>query len=174
MQFKSFETERLIIKPTTEDDAAFILALVNSPKWLQNIGDRNVRTLDDASAYITNKAVAQRDRLGYSNFTLIRKKDQVKLGTCGLFDREGIEGVDIGFALLPAFEKQGYAYEAASKIIELAVKEFAIEKISAITLKENVASQALLKKIGLTFSKFIFIPNDPEELMLFEYNRNLA
>jgi ribosomal-protein-alanine N-acetyltransferase len=170
-QYKSYETERLFLKPTQVEDAAFILELLNTPKWIQFIGDRKVRTLEDAKNYIKNRMLPQLKRLGYSNYTVIRKEDNRKVGTCGLYDREGLEGVDIGFAFLPQFEGKGYAFEASDKVKNLAFNDFGIEEISAITVKENLSSQKLLKKLGLTFVKFTKIPNDDEELMLFKLKK---
>lgn len=163
-----FETERLILRPTSVEDAAFIFELVNSPKWLANIGDRKVRSLADAVRYIEERMLPQLERLGFSNYTVIRKSDGVKLGSCGLYDREGLEGVDIGFAFLPQHEGQGYAWESASKIKEAAIHHFGIRKISAITIEKNIASQRLIKKLGLTFAKKMYLPDDPEELWVYE------
>ena len=165
--YKSFETERLIIRPTNIEDAAFIFELMNSPKWLKNIGQRNLNSIDDAKNYINQKMIPQLEKLGYTNNTVIRKSDQVKIGTCGLYSREGLEGVDIGFAFLPQYEKMGYAFEAANKLMQIAFPEFGIKKINAITIKENIASQKLIEKLGLTFQKVIKLPNDPEDLMLY-------
>jgi len=167
--FKTFESERLILKPTSEDDAQFILDLLNTPKWLKYIGDRDVKTLADAKAYIEKRITAQFNKLGYGNYTVTRKSDEKKIGSCGLYDREGLEGIDIGFAFLPQYERMGYAYESALKIKEIAINEFNINEIVAITLKENISSQKLLIKIGLAFEKMISIPNDDEELMLFRF-----
>ena len=169
MEYKSFETERLILKPTDEEDADFVLELLNTPKWLQYIGDRNVRSKADAVQYIQTKITPQFQKLGFANYTVVRKSDQAKMGSCGLYDRPGLEGIDIGFAFLPAFEKKGYAYEAAIRMKELAIHEFGIRHIKGITVKENIASQKLLEKLGLAFSKMIKIPNDKEELMLYEW-----
>ena len=149
----SFETERLLLKPTSEEDAVFILALMNTPKWLQYIGDRKVRSLEDAKEYIKTKMLPQLKRLGFSNYTIIRKSDQVKVGTCGLYDREGLEGIDIGFALLPEYERQGYAFEAAYKLKDVALHKFNIQPINAITSKGNSSSQRLLEKLGLRLLK---------------------
>ena len=164
---KTFETERLQIKPTLEEDAAFILDLLNTPKWMQYIGDRNVHTVEDAKAYIRERMLPQLEKLGYSNYTVTRKSDGEKLGTCGLYNRDGIEGIDIGFAFLPQFEKKGYAFESVQKLLEVAIHDFTIKKISAITTKENSASQKLLTKIGMTFKKKVRIPNDDKELLLY-------
>ena len=104
--YKSFETERLFIRPTTTIDSYFILELFNSPKWIENIGDRNIKSLEDASNYIEKNMISQLQRLGYSNYTVIRKSDNVKIGSCGLYDREGLDGIDIGFAFLPEYKKK--------------------------------------------------------------------
>lgn len=170
MSFKSYETERLILRPTTEVDAPFVLELFNSPKWLQYIGDRKVNTLEDARAYIENKIMPQYDKLGYGNYTVIRKNDNVTLGSCGLYDREGLEGVDIGFAFLPEYEGKGYAYEAAVKVKQLAKEEFRLKKLSAITLEVNTSSRKLLEKLGFKLVGPIRIPNDEEELLLYKLN----
>ncbi len=165
------DTERLILKLTDLDDASFILELFNTPKWKQFIGERNVHSLEDASEYIREKMLPQSERLGYGNYIVIRKEDGVKVGSCGLYDREGLEGVDIGFAFLPSYEGKGYGYEASQKIMEMAFTDFGISKVSGITVKENVASQGLLKKLGLNFNKYVRLPNDDEELMLFSVEK---
>lgn len=164
---KEFETERLILRPTNEDDAAFFLELVNTKKWIENIGDRNIKSVKDAKDYINSKMKPQLERLGFSNYTIIRKEDKAKIGTCGLYDRDGLEGIDIGFALLPQFENMGYALESSLKVKEVGVNVFKLKKISAITTKNNLQSQKLIKKLGLTYIKTIRIPNDDEELLYF-------
>lgn len=165
--YQSFETDRLYLRPTDEQDAGFILKLFNSPKWIEHIGDRKVRTEADARQYIRDRMLPQLERLGYANYTLIRKSDGAKVGSCGLYDREGLDGVDIGFAMLPTYERQGYGYEAASKLLELGFAQFGLTSIQAITTRANIASQRLLQKLGLTFDRMVRIPNDEEELMLF-------
>ena len=167
-KLKTFETDRLLLRPTSKEDAAFILELVNTPKWLKFIGDRNVKTIDDAIAYIESRITPQFERLGYANYTVIRKSDNAKLGSCGLYDREGLEGIDIGFAFLPEYEKQGYAFESANKLKEIAGSAFGLNTLSAITVKENVSSQNLLKKLGFKYSGSRKISEEGEELMVFE------
>jgi len=162
------ETERLIIRPTNIDDSEFILELLNTPKWLENIGDRNVKCIEDAKNYIETKMLTQFEKLGFANNTIIRKQGRIKIGSSGLYDREGIDGVDIGFAFLPEYEKQGYAYESSKKLLEVGFANWGIKKVSAITTQENKASQRLIIKLGLKFQKIINIPNDDEDLMLYE------
>ena len=166
--YKTFETQRLILRPTGEGDAAFIRALVNTPKWLEFIGDRNIQTEEDALAYIQARILPQLERLGFAHFTLIRKSDGKAVGACGLYDREEFEGVDIGFALLPAYEGLGYAFEAANRIKQAALEEFKVSALSGITRKSNLGSQRLLEKLGMTFAGFVELPDQTEEMMLFK------
>ena len=165
--YDRFETERLTLKATDKADAEFILQLMNTPKWVKNIGQRNVHTIEDAEAYIEKKMRPQLERLGFSNYTVIRKSDGVKMGTCGLYDREGMEGVDIGFAFLPEYEGKGYAFEASAKLKQFALDVQGMELIKGITLKENTSSIRLLQKLGFVNDGTIKIPGDDEELLLF-------
>lgn len=165
-----FETDRLLIRPTSLDDKDFIFELMNTEKWITNIGNRNIKTIDDAAAYIEQRMLPQLDKLGFSNYTVIRKKDNVKIGTCGLYDREGLEGIDIGFAFLPEYEGQGYALESANKIKQMAIVEFGMKRIVAITKKDNYQSQNLLKKLGFSFEGMTSLKDDESELLLFSIN----
>ncbi|GEN75659.1 N-acetyltransferase [Chryseobacterium hagamense] len=150
------------------EDAGFILDLYNRPKFIQFIGNRNLKTVADAENYIQNRFLPQFDRLGYGNYLMITKEGNHKIGGVGIFEREGLDVLDIGFSLLDEFERKGYAYEAASKIKSVGMNDFGLKKISAITTKDNFASQKLIEKLGLQFRKYVTIPDDPEELMYYE------
>jgi RimJ/RimL family protein N-acetyltransferase len=78
-----------------------------------------------------------------------------------------LEHADIGFALLPEFEGTGYGYEAASATLAYAKKTLGLEKIAAITVKENVNSIHLLEKLGLKFERTVIYPDTQEELLLY-------
>lgn len=172
MPYQIFETERLLIRPTSTGDAALTLALLNMPKWLKFIGDRNVHSIREAQNYIETKMLPQLERLGFGNYTVIRKEDNEKLGCCGLYDREGLDGVDIGFSFLERFEGKGYAYEAASRLKNAAFEDFEMETLGAITVRENSASRKLLEKLGLRFIKDIDL--NGEVLMYYELSKSRA
>lgn len=165
--YKKFETERLIIQPTSTGDAEFILKLLNSPKYIRFVGNKNLNNSQDAEKYINDRMISQLERLGYSNYTVIRKSDNTKIGCAGLYDREGIEGIDIGYSFLPEFEGKGYAFEAAAELKRAAKEEFGMTDLNAITVQENSGSRKLLEKLGFEFREIIHIPNDPNELMLY-------
>ncbi|ASW75306.1 GNAT family acetyltransferase [Chryseobacterium piperi] len=163
-----YETERLIIRPVSLDDAPFILDLYNRPNFIRYIGDRHLKTISDAENYIKNRFLPQLEKLGFGNYLLITKDENEKIGAVGIFEREGLDIVDIGFSLLNEFEGKGYAYEAAQKVKSIGMEDFGLTKISAITSKDNFSSQKLIEKLGLKFLKHITLPNEEEELMYYE------
>ena len=161
------ETERLTLREANLDDAAFLLELQNSPGWLQFIGDRGVKNLADARQYLSNRILKSYTDHGFGLYLMVRKEDQVSLGMCGLIRREGLGDIDIGFALLPEYMGQGYAFEAAAAVMAYARDDLKLERIVAITLPVNTNSIRLLEKIGLQFERMFQLPGDGEELMLF-------
>ena len=163
----SFETDRLFCQPIQKSDAFFILELMNTEDWLANIGDRNVHTQYQAQVYIQHKMISQFEVSGYVTFILTRKTDTIKIGTVGLYNREGIDGIDIGFALLPEHYGKGYAFEACQQLLKLAKEKFKLQTIKAITLPSNKPSQKLLERLGFSFIKETQLPNDPDVLLLY-------
>ncbi|MCY9592280.1 N-acetyltransferase [Paenibacillus chitinolyticus] len=163
---KILETDRLILRLQTTDNAAFILELLNDPSWLRFIGDRRVRTLDDARAYILNGPVRMYEQFGFCLYLVERKEDQAPIGICGLIKRESLEDVDIGFAFLPKYWSKGYAYEAASAVMSYGKDTLGLTRIVAITAQENQASERLLEKLGFQLERLIQLTNDSEKLKL--------
>lgn len=152
---KVLETDRLTLREFVLDDAAFLLALVNSPGWLKFIGDRGVRTLEDAKKYITERLVSSYRSFGFGFYVVTRKDEDVPMGMCGLVKRDTLDDVDIGFAFLPEYFGKGYAHEAASAVLKYGVSKFGLKRIVAITNLDNTSSIKLLEKIGLKFDKTI-------------------
>ncbi len=96
----------------------------------------------------------QLNTLGYSSYSIITKTDGSKIGTCGLYNRDGVDGIDIGFGLLPQYEGLGYAYESAHRLLNAAFEEFEIEEVKNITSKENISSQRLLEKFRIRNDRY--------------------
>ena len=162
------ETERLQLRLVSEDDADLILEMYNQPKFIEHIGDKNIRTVEDAQEYIVSRFLPQAERLGYGNFAIIRKSDGEKLGAVGIFERQGLDVHDIGFSLLPQFENHGYAFEAAKKLLDTAFANWNLKKVSAITSQTNFSSQKLIEKLGLIYQKDVTLPGEDELLKYYE------
>jgi RimJ/RimL family protein N-acetyltransferase len=167
---KVLETERLILRRFTVEDGKFILELLNEPSWLQFIGDKGVRTLEDARDYILKSLVAMYERLGFGLYLTELKGEGVPVGMCGLIKRDSLEDVDIGFAFLPKFWGKGYAYESASAVMAYGKRTFGLNRIVAITSPDNYGSARLLEKLGFNFEKMVKLPDDSEEISLFASN----
>ena len=164
---KALETDRLVLRRMSVEDAEFMLGLLNEPSWLRFIGDRGVRTLEDARAYILKGPVDMYDRLGFGLYLTELKGEGVPIGICGLEKRDFLEDVDLGFALLPGFWGQGYAYEAAAAVMEYGKEALGLKRIVAITNPENHSSIRLLEKPGLKFDRMIQATADGPEIRLF-------
>ena len=142
------ETDRLTLCELSPDDAPFSLELLNESSFVQHIGDKGVRTLDDARDYILNGPIASYQRFGFGLYLTKLKDGGVSIGICGLLKRETLEDVEIGFAFLPEFRRQGYALEAATAVLEYGCSVFQISRIAAILTPDNQASRKLLAKLG--------------------------
>ncbi|AVR98317.1 GNAT family N-acetyltransferase [Pseudoduganella armeniaca] len=145
------ETPRLVLRTLDTEDAPFYLELVNEPSWLEHIGDKGVRTLDDARAHILAGPMQLQRRLGYSLYLVQRRADGVPMGLCGLIRRDTLPDTDIGYALRPAYWGQGYAYEAAAAVLAHARDTLRLPQLYGITSPENGPSNAMLRKLGLQF-----------------------
>jgi RimJ/RimL family protein N-acetyltransferase len=145
------ETDRLRLRwfIDTDRDADFLRALLNDPGWLANIGERNVRTRRQASAWIATRHTATYGRLGFGFWAVERKSDGALLGMCGLVKRDTLMEADVGYALMPAFRGQGYAREAAAACVRYARDVLGLPEVWGITGPDNAPSAGVLQQIGL-------------------------
>jgi ribosomal-protein-alanine N-acetyltransferase len=161
------ETSRLTLRRFTLDDASFILNLVNDPAWLEHIGDRNVRSVEDARAYIERGPLAMYESVGYGMYVVTLKGSAEPIGTCGLIRRDGLDDTDIGFAFLPAYRGQGFALESAAAVLDHGSRTLGLRRIIAIVSPANARSIRLLEKIGLVFERPVRLDGDDEEILLY-------
>ena len=164
---KILETERLVLRQLEPGDAAFILRLVNEPSWLRYIGDKGVRSLDDAKKYIQTGPVDMYRRLGFGLWLMELKSKRESVGLCGLIKRDTLDDVDLGYALLPEFCKKGYALEAAAATMKYAEIRLKLKRVVAITSQDNEASGNLLEKLGFQLERLVAVDTDEEELKFF-------
>jgi [ribosomal protein S5]-alanine N-acetyltransferase len=164
---KILETDRLFLRQLTTEDAQFILELLNDPSFIRNIGDRNVRTIDDACSYILNGPVASYAKNGFGLYLVLLKETHEPIGMCGLIKRDGLEDVDIGYALLPRYWSNGYAVEAARATKEYAREVLGLKRIVAIVDPVNAGSIRVLEKIGLHYETMVRLSIDDIDLKLF-------
>ncbi|MET0752288.1 MAG: GNAT family N-acetyltransferase [Pyrinomonadaceae bacterium] len=161
------ETERLILRELSAEDAEFVLELVNEPAWKKNIGDRGIQTTEGAREYILNGPVASYEKFGFGLWLVELKDSNESIGICGLIKRDTLEDVDIGFAFLERFWLKGYAVESAAAVMDYGRDVIGLKRIVAITVPDNLGSIKVLEKIGMRFEKMIRTAQDAEEIKLF-------
>jgi len=160
-------TERLVLRWLSIEDAEFIYELVNDPDWLRYIGDRGVRTLDDARSYLLYGPIAMYAEHGFGLYRVELRESGTPIGMCGLLKRETLEDVDVGFAFLPQFRSRGYAYEAAAATLAYGRQALGLTRIVAIVSPENHISMRLLRKLGLEFERQLQLAPGAAEVCLF-------
>lgn len=161
------ETPRLRLRRLATADAPFIVALLNSPDFLRYIGDRKVRSVEDARRYLLEGPIAAYARDGYGMYAVDRRQDGLTVGLCGLVRRPGLDDPDIGFAFLPEHCRLGYGSESAAAMLRHARAVLGLERVVAIVARGNAASIRLLERLGLAFEREVRLPHDPEALLLY-------
>lgn len=165
------ETQRLVVRALNSGDAAFIVELVNSPGWLKYIGNRNVSTKEQAIKYLKDGPLQSYQLNGFGLWMVELKSGQVPVGICGLLKRPHLEHPDLGFAFLPGYMGQGYAFEAATAVVNYSWSELKLPDVLAVALPENARSNKLLTKLGFTEVGPIFFPESNEELRLWSASK---
>ena len=161
------DTKRLVIRPLADGDAAFIRELLNDEAFLHYIGDRGVRTEEDARAYIATGPLASYARHGFGLCAVALKDSGEPIGICGILKRDTLPEPDLGFAFLPAFRSKGYASEAAAVTVQHARDAPGLTRLLAITSQDNAVSIALLAKLGFRFDRLARLSESGPELNIF-------
>ena len=160
-------TPRLDLRKMSEEDAAFIIELLNDADFVRYIGDKGVRTVEDAHNYLQTGPIASYQRFGFGLYLVELRETGAPVGMCGLLKRDTLEDVDIGFAYLPQYRSRGYAVEAAAAVMRHARANFGLGRVVAITSQNNEGSARVLKKVGFKYERLIRVPHDENELKLF-------
>lgn len=160
-------TERLHLRVMRLDDAEFYLRLVNEPTFISNIRDKGIRTLDESRASIETGALVSQEKFGFSFYLVEDRTTHLPMGICGLTKRDSLDDVDLGYAFLPEFCGQGYAYEAALAVLTHTKNSLPIKQLAAITSPTNERSNRLLIKLGFIFQKTTLLAGDNTETRLY-------
>jgi [ribosomal protein S5]-alanine N-acetyltransferase len=163
MQVTTLATERLTIRPLTFEDDAFILKLVNERSFIEHIGDKQVRTLEDARSYIASGPRASHAAHGFGLDRVELSSTRQPMGMCGLLKRDNLPDPDIGYAFLQEFWSRGYASEAVRAVLNDARERLALKRVAAVVSNDNAASIRLLERMGFRFQgMFEFHEGEPE------------
>ena len=161
------QTERLNLRWLKPGDESLLLAVWNDPAFLQHVGDRGIRTTEEASEALANGPLKLYADYGYGPYRVALADSDAAIGMCGLFKREILDDPDIGFALLPDHCGKGLAFEAAAAVAKHARYGLGLKRMTAIVSPGNVASIGLIEKLGLHFESMLTMPGDDKEICLY-------
>ena len=161
------QTDRLTLRWFAPGDEDILLAVWNDPAFIQNVGDRGIRTAEQASEALANGPLKLYAEHGYGPYRVALADSGEAIGLCGLFKREFLDDPDIGFALLPDYCGKGFAYEAATVVLDHARHGLGLGRITAIVSSGNTTSIGLIKKLGLRFESMVTMPGEDKELCLY-------
>lgn len=165
-------TERLILRHVVHTDAAFILGLMNEPAYHANIGDRGLRSIEDAEGYCRSVLMTFYRDNGFGLYLVCLRvgdgQEGEAIGFCGLVNRDGLDGVDLGYAIHSRHQRQGYATEACGAVLDHARDEIGLPELLAIVGKQNSTSIHLLKKLGFSLQGDFTYPDSGDVLNLFK------
>ena len=161
------ETTRLRLRELDGCDAAFIVELLNDPDFITYVGERGVRTPEDARRYIASGPAASYARHGFGLYVMELKTPVIAAGLCGLLRRDTHPDVEIGFAVLPRFRRCGYTLEAARAVMQLALGSLGLTRIVALAAPANLGSIRILEALGLAFEREVTFAEDGRESRLF-------
>ena len=151
----------------TLDDAGLMLSIWNDPAFVRHVGDRGVRSVQDAEQVMKKGPLRLYEDHGYGPYRVSLRSSDEAIGVCGLFRREGLEDADIGYALLPEYCGAGYATEAATAVFEHARDELRLTRLTAIISPDNAASVAVVRKLGMSFERMLRLPDDTKDVELY-------
>jgi ribosomal-protein-alanine N-acetyltransferase len=161
------ETERLKLREMSEADAAFVLDILNDPGFVRYVGDRGVRTIEEAARYISERFVESYRRNGFGLWLVETKDEGAPAGICGLLNRGTLPGVEVGYAFLPPFRSRGYAFEAASAAAAHAREVLDLPRLYAVVNPDNAVSIRVLEKLGMTFERMVRLSGEESDVSLF-------
>jgi RimJ/RimL family protein N-acetyltransferase len=165
------ETPRLTLRRLQFDDAPFLVRLLNEPSFLENIGDRGVRSIEDAHRYLREGPMAMYDKYGFGLWHTARK-DGTPVGMCGLLKRDNLPDVDVGYAFFPEFWGSGFAYEAAAATLRHGARKFGLTRVVGVVSEGNAGSIRVLEKLGMSFERMFSMREGEPEVRY--YGRNLS
>ena len=160
------ETERLILRKLRVADAAFILELMNEPAFIEHVADRGLQTEADAARYLADKILPTYERFGFGFYRVDLKESEIAIGICGLVKRDSLDDPDIGFSILQRFCGKGYAWEAATAVLNYGRTVLGLTQICGVTAPGNQISIHLLEKLGLKIQRKIHLPGYGAESLL--------
>jgi RimJ/RimL family protein N-acetyltransferase len=145
------ETQRLILRELTPDDAQFAFDLNSDHDVLKYTGDEPFDSVEEARSFLENYSDYHRN--GFGRWGVVLKETGKLIGWCGLKRDRETQEVDLGYRFFQESWNKGFATEASVACLEIGKTKFGLEHIVARARKENPASYKVMEKLGFSFEK---------------------
>lgn len=164
-------TPRLALRWFTEDDAPFVLRLINDPDWHRHINDSGVRDEAAAREWIAQRLTAPYWTRGHGFWAVIDRASGSPVGLAGIFKRDSLPHPDVGYGFLSEWRGKGLAQEAAAACVAYARDTLGITRLMGITSPANTASQRVLAASGLHLQGTELLPGEarPAQIWAMEW-----
>lgn len=146
--FPTLETERLILREISKNDAEGIFSCFSNENVTRYYGQETLDNIEQAEAFVNFFANSYTEKKG------IRWGIEIK-GYHGIIGTIGFNAwspkhkrAEIGYEIHPEHWRMGYTFEAVSKVIQYGFDEFGLTRIGAVVFIDNEASNKLLTKAG--------------------------
>jgi RimJ/RimL family protein N-acetyltransferase len=149
------ETERLLLRNFTEEDAELIYRLNLDPEVTRYTGDP-VRDKEHASEILEKTILPQYALYGHGRWAVHTKPghDPIAIGFigwCGLKYRPEVNEIDLGYRFMKDTWGRGYATEAAYASLRFGFEKLGFKRIVGRALPGNIASIRVLEKCGMIY-----------------------
>lgn len=160
-------TERLSLREMSAADAGFVLEILNDPGFIRFVGDRGVRSLEDAARYASERFVESYRQNGFGLWLVETKDEKVPVGMCGLLKRKELNVVEVGYAFLPSFRARGYAFEAAAAVKTYARDVLKLPRLHAVVNPDNAVSIRVIEKLGMKYEHPVRLLGESSDISLY-------
>lgn len=158
------ETERLLIRPFQEKDAAGLLDYLSHPR-VNCFLDEKLNTFEEAV-----DAAKQRS-LDETQFAVCLKENDAIIGNLFAIKEEP-DTYSVGWQFNEKCEGKGYAGESARALFDFLFREKNARRIYAYVEEDNVRSQKLCERLGMRneacFIEFISFTQNPDGTSKYE------
>lgn len=161
------ETERLILKVATLEEASLLAELNSDPDVVRHTGETAFQSIAAAQTTIRERMMAQFENYRMGRFSVFLK-DGTYLGWCGLRFSPESEEVDLGYRFMKKFWGHGYATEASERCLRYGFEELNVKKIIARAMPQNIASIKIMQKLKMTFRGLNSGLRDPHRFIMYD------
>lgn len=147
------ETQRLILRPVTADDAEAVFLYCSNPNITRYTLFETHETIEHSRWFVNDYAHSRYTSKEPDPLGIVIKNDPVGMlvGALGAHWASQPNGtMELGYSLAEPFWGRGFVVEAARTLIDYLFSEFAVERLQARVFAGNEASERVVQKLGFT------------------------